>query len=243
MTKAVITHFRRSPFHFARKGALASVRPDDLAARTIVKLVEDSGIPPEDIEDLLLGTAFPEAEQGFNLGRVEAFLSHLPISVAGATVNRFCGSSMTAIHMAVGAIAAGAGHAFICAGVESMTRVPSPGYNFLPNPTLVKDYPQVYISMGDTAENLAKQYQITRTDQEEMAVVSHRRAAAAAAAGAFAEELVPIATRDGTVDRDGTIRADTSREALATLKPAFQATGTVTAGTSSPSGRHFRSHS
>ncbi|HLG86442.1 MAG TPA: thiolase family protein [Alphaproteobacteria bacterium] len=234
MRTAVITHFRRSPFHFASKGALTRVRADDLAAQVIAKLVADSGIDAADIEDLIVGCAFPEGEQGFNLGRILGFLSHLPISVAGTTVNRFCGSSMQAIHMATGAIAVGAGDAFICAGVESMTHIPIPGYNPLPNPKLMKEYPQAYISMGETAENLARKYQITRGQQEEMAVASHRKAAAAQAAGKFDEEIVPIDAGGSIVKADGTIRPDTNAEALAGLKPAFDVAGTVTAGTSSP---------
>jgi len=234
MRNAVITHFRRSPFQFAGKGALARTRPDDLAAQVIAKLVADSGIAPDDIEDLILGCTFPEAEQGLNLGRILGFMTHLPLSVAGTTVNRFCGSSMTSIHMAVGAIAAGAGEVFICAGVESMTRVPVPGFNPSPNPTLYKEYPQAYISMGETAENLAKKYKISRTAQEELAVTSHQRAAAAAKAGKFEEEIVAIDTKGGKVTTDGTIRPDTSLEGLAGLKPAFDVNGSVTAGTSSP---------
>jgi acetyl-CoA acyltransferase len=234
MRNAVITHFRRSPFQFATKGALAKVRGDDLAGQVIAKLVADSGVEPADIEDIMLGCSFPEGEQGLNLGRILAFIAKLPISVAGTTVNRFCGSSMQAIHMAAGAIAAGSGDVFICAGVESMSRVPMAGFNPSPNPELYKVYPQAYISMGETAENLAKKYQISRARQEELAVTSHHRAAAAAAAGKFAEEIVPITSKGGTVSTDGTIRPDTSAEGLAGLKPAFDAAGTVTAGTSSP---------
>ena len=234
MRNAVITHYRRSPFHFAGKGALARVRADDIAAQVIAKLVADSGVAPADIEDIILGCAFPEGEQGLNLARILGFMTHLPISVAGTTVNRFCGSSMQSIHMAVGAIAAGAGDAFICAGVESMSRVPIPGFNPMPNPALYKAYPQAYISMGETAENLAKQYKISREDQDKMAVHSHQLAAAAQAAGHFDEEIVPIDTGKGIVKTDGTIRADTNLETLAGLKPAFDAKGSVTAGTSSP---------
>jgi acetyl-CoA acyltransferase len=234
MTNAVITHYRRSPFQFATKGTLAKTRPDDLAAQVITKLVADSGVAPADIEDLILGCTFPEGEQGLNLGRLLGFLTHLPLSVAGTTVNRFCGSSMTSLHMAVGAIAAGAGDVFICAGVESMSRVPIPGFNPSPNPALYKDYPQAYISMGETAENLAKKYEIARVKQEELAVTSHQRAAAAAKAGKFDEEIVPIQTKGGIVSTDGTIRPDTSLAGLAGLKPAFDVNGSVTAGTSSP---------
>jgi acetyl-CoA acyltransferase len=234
MRTAVITHYRRSPFHFASKGALAKVRPDDLAGQVIAKLVADSGIDPNDIEDIVLGCGFPEGEQGFNLGRLLAFIANLPISVAGTTVNRFCGSSMQAIHMAVGAIAVGAGDVFVCAGVESMSRVPMMGFNPSPSPELYARYPQAYISMGETAENLAKKYQISRVKQEELAVTSHRRAAAAAKEGKFEEEIIPITSKGGTVATDGTIRPDAGLEALAGLKPAFDAEGSVTAGTSSP---------
>ena len=234
MKHAVITHYRRSPFHFAGKGALTKVRADDMAAQVIMKLVADSGIPPADIEDLIMGCAFPEGEQGLNIGRLVDFISHLPISVAGTTVNRFCGSSMQSIHMAAGAIAAGAGDAFICAGVESMSRVPMGGFNPMPNPELYKAYPQAYIAMGETAENLARKYQIPRAKQEEMAVASHRKAAAAQAAGKFKDEIVPIMANGVEVSVDGTIRPDTNPETLAGLKPAFATDGTVTAGTSSP---------
>jgi acetyl-CoA acyltransferase len=234
MRNAVITHYRRSPFHFAGKGALAKVRPDDLAAQVIMKLVADSGIEAADIEDILLGCAFPEGEQGLNLARILTFLSHLPLSVAGTTVNRFCGSSMQSIHMAVGAIAVGAGEAFICAGVESMSRVPMMGFNPLPNAKLADSYPAAYISMGETAENVARKYQIGRVQQEELALQSHQRAAAAAAAGKFDEEIVPIDAAGTIIKADGTIRPGTTLEALAGLKPAFDAEGSVTAGTSSP---------
>jgi acetyl-CoA acyltransferase len=211
MANAVITHFRRSPFHFAGKGALARTRPDDIAAQVIAKLVADSGIDAADIEDLILGCTFPEAEQGLNLGRILGFMTHLPLSVAGTTVNRFCGSSMTSIHMAVGAIAAGAGDVFICAGVESMSRVPVPGFNPSPNPALYKEYPQAYISMGETAENLAKQYQIGRVAQEELAVTSHQRAAAAAKAGKFDDGAETGLRRQGLGHRRHLLAADRRR--------------------------------
>jgi acetyl-CoA acyltransferase len=234
MKSVVIAGYARSPFHFAKKGALARVRPDDLAAQVIAALVERSKIDPKDIEDVIVGCAIPEGEQGLNIGRIVGFLAHLPLSVAGATVNRFCGSSMQAIHIAAGSIQLGAGDAFICAGVESMSRVPMTGFNPLPNPGLAKDYPQAYISMGQTAENVARKYQVTRTDQQELAVKSHKKAASAQAAGKFKDEIVPIKAKDGTVDQDGCIRPDTTQEALSALQPAFDAQGSVTAATSSP---------
>ncbi|NCC22771.1 MAG: thiolase family protein [Alphaproteobacteria bacterium] len=226
----VLCGFTRSPMHFANKGALASVRPDDMVAAVVGALLDKAGVSREDIEDLVMGCAFPEAEQGFNIARIAAQLLGLPPSVAGVTVNRFCGSSMTAIHMAAGSIQMGAGEAFICAGVESMSRIPMGGFNPMPNPKMMEFYPQAYMSMGETAENLARKYQISRDDQECFALASHQKAARAAEAGLFSEEIVPI----GGVAADGTIRPDTALEALAGLKPAFDENGTVTAGTSSP---------
>ncbi len=231
MTKSVvICGFKRSPMHFANKGDLAKVRPDDMAAEVVKALVAETGVNVDDIEDLIMGCAFPEAEQGFNIARLVVNHANLPISVAGATVNRFCGSSMTAIHIAAGMIQMDAGEVFISAGVESMSRIPMGGFNPMPNPAIYADYPQAYIGMGETAENLAKKYEITRDQQEEFAVNSHKKAAAAAAGGKFDDEIVPI----GDVKADGTIRPDSSAEKLATLKPAFLADGTVTAATSSP---------
>jgi acetyl-CoA acyltransferase len=239
MTNVVIAGYARSPFTPAKKGELIKVRPDDLAAQVVRALVERSGVDPGDLEDLIVGCAFPEAEQGFNVARMIGFLAELPLSVAGATVNRFCGSSMQAIHMAAGAIQMNAGEAFLCAGVESMTRIPMGGFNPLPNPALHARYPQAFASMGETAENLARQHGITRRRQEELAVVSHARAAAAQAGGRFDEELVPIVVahrggKGGSVTRDGCVRPDTTLEGLAKLKLAFDENGTVTPGTSSP---------
>ncbi len=226
----VICGFKRSPMHFANKGDLAKVRPDDMAAEVVKALVEETGVEPSEIEDLIMGCAFPEAEQGFNIAKLVVQHAELPKTIAGMTVNRFCGSSMSAIHNAAGMIQMGAGDAFICAGVESMSRIPMGGFNPMPNPAIFEKYPQAYIGMGETAENLAKQYDIARADQEAFAVNSHKKAAAAAEAGKFDDEIVPI----GDVKTDGTIRPDSNVEKLATLKPAFLSDGTVTAATSSP---------
>jgi len=234
MRNVVIAGYARSPFTPARKGELVKVRPDDLAAQVVRALIERTGVDPADIEDLIVGCAFPEAEQGFNVGRMIGFLADLPIAVSGATVNRFCGSSMQAIHMAAGAIQMNAGEAFVCAGVESMTRVPMGGYNPLPNPGLWERFPQAFAAMGETAENLARKYDIPRGRQEELAVESQKKAAAAQAGGRFDAEIVPIVWKGGTVERDGCLRPDTTLEALADLKLAFDEHGTVTAGTSSP---------
>ncbi|MFQ5785468.1 MAG: thiolase family protein [Alphaproteobacteria bacterium] len=234
MKGVVIAGYVRSPFTPAKKGALARVRPDDLAAQVVRKLVETSGVEPADLEDLILGCAFPEGEQGLNIARIVDFLAELPISVAGATVNRFCGSSMQAIHMAAGAVTMGAGEAFVCGGVESMSRVPMTGFNVLPHPGLCESRPGAYISMGLTAENLARSHQIARESQEAFALDSHRKAAVAAASGAFADEIAAIAQNGAAVEADGCIRPDTSLEALAGLDPAFDSEGSVTAGTSAP---------
>ncbi|MDH2313870.1 thiolase family protein [Methylobacterium brachiatum] len=234
MTDIVIAGYARSPFTPARKGALARVRPDDLAAQVVRKLIADAGIPSKDIEDLIVGCAFPEGEQGFNVARLIGLLADLDLSVGGVTVNRFCGSSMHAVHIAAGQIMLGAGEAFLCAGVESMSRVPMMGFNPMPNPALHEKRPGAYMGMGDTAENVARRWQITRADQEAFAVASHRKAAAAQAEGRLAAEVVPITSKGGTVEVDSCIRADASTEGLAALKPAFQLDGSVTAGTSSP---------
>jgi acetyl-CoA acyltransferase len=234
MRNVVIAGYARSPFTLANKGALTRVRPDDLAAQVVAALVNRAKINLQDIEDLIVGCAFPEAEQGFNVGRLIGMLAGLPQSVAGMTVNRFCGSSMQSVHIAAGQIQLGAGEVFIAAGVESMSRVPMLGFNPLPNPALQAKVPAAYISMGDTAENVASRWHIGRAEQEAFAVRSQQRAAAAAKAGHFAAELVPILSKSGTIETDGCIRADTTAAALAQLKPAFATDGSVTAGTSSP---------
>jgi acetyl-CoA acetyltransferase family protein len=234
MTKAVIAGYVRSPFTLARKGALMSVRPDDMAAQVVAGLVAQTGVEPSDIEDLIVGCAFPEGEQGLNIGRMVALMAGLPQSVGGVTVNRYCGSSMTSIHIAVGAIAAGAGDVFICAGVESMTRVPMMGFNPMPNPAFAQRMPAAYVGMGETAENVAMRWQISRAEQEAFAVISQAKATAAQAAGRLSAEIVTVDSAAGPVSQDGCLRPGTTSEALAELKPAFSQTGSVTAGTSSP---------
>jgi acetyl-CoA acyltransferase len=234
MSNIVIAGYVRSPFHLAGKGALARVRPDDLAAQVIRGLLDRTKVDPALIEDIVLGCAFPEGEQGLNVARLIGLLADLPLSVGGMTVNRFCGSSMSAIHIAMGQIQIGAGDAFICAGLESMSRVPMGGYNPLPNPVLAAKSRGAYMGMGETAENVARQYQIPRSEQEAFAVKSQQKAAAARSEGRLVDEIIPIATKAGVVSEDGTLRPDTTLEALAGLKPAFDAEGTVTAGTSSP---------
>jgi acetyl-CoA acyltransferase len=232
--RVVIAGYLRSPFQPAHKGELARVRPDELGGQVVRALVERSGIDPATLEDVTVGCAFPEGEQGMNLGRIVGTLAGLPRSVAGATVNRFCGSSMQALHTAAGAIAAGMGEAYVAAGVESMSRVPMSGFNFLPHPGLVESYPQIYMSMGQTAENVAERFGVSRSRQEDFAVESQRKAADAQVAGRLDAEIVPIRQNGTLVEQDGCPRPRTTAEALAGLKPAFLENGTVTAGTSSP---------
>ena len=230
MAQAFIVDYLRSPFALARKGDLAGVRPDDLAAGVVSALVERAGVDPELIEDLILGCAFPEGEQGFNIARCVVLLAGLPQSVGGSTVNRWCGSSMQAVQAAAGAIAMGAGEAFIAGGVEAMSRVPMMGFNPMPNPRWDDSARAGYLNMGLTAENLADRFGISRDEQDAYAAASQRKAAAAQADGRLGAEIAPV----GAVDRDGCIRGETSPEKLAGLKPAFKADGSVTAGNSSP---------
>ncbi|HVR49193.1 MAG TPA: thiolase family protein [Pseudorhodoferax sp.] len=232
--KALISAYARSPFHFARKGALAEVRPDTLAAAVVQDLLRRTGLDPALLEDVILGCAYPEAAQGNNLARIVGLLAGLPQEVGGMTVNRFCGSSMQAVHIAAAQIEAGVGEAYLCVGVESMSMVPQGGFNFSPHPQLQADT-AAYISMGETAENVAQRWNVSRADQEALAVASHRKAAAAREQGRLAAEIVPIALADGSrVEADGCIRPATSAQALAALRPAFRPDGVVTAGTASP---------
>jgi acetyl-CoA acyltransferase len=225
----------RTPVTKSGKGSLKDTRPDDLLIQCVqAMLAKVPTFDPAQIDDIVVGCAFPEGEQGMNVARLIGLLADLPLSVGGMTVNRFCGSSMSAIHIAMGQIQIGAGEAFICAGIESMSRVPMGGYNPLPNPELAAARPGAYMGMGQTAENVAQKYQITRAEQEKFAVASQKKAAEARSAGRLADEIVPIHTKNGDVTEDGLIRPDTTEDVLAGLKPAFDKDGTVTAGTASP---------
>jgi acetyl-CoA acyltransferase len=230
MTNAVICAYGRSPFTLANKGELAKTRPDDILAQVVKGLLAKAPVNQNEIEDFIVGCAFPEGEQGFNIGRMVALLSGLPLSVAGVTVNRWCGSSMEAIHMAAGKIMSNSGELFLAGGVESMTRIPMGGFNPLPNPTLYDIMPAAYMNMGMTAENVCKKFNIPRAEQEKFALKSHQKAAAAD----LSQEIIPIKIKTGMVEKDGCIRADTTLEKMATLAPAFDVAGTVTAATSSP---------
>ncbi len=233
--KVVIAGFVRSPFTPANKGELKDVRADDLMAQTVQGLIAQTGVNPALIEDLKLGCAMPEGEQGLNLGRHVALQAGMG-KVPALTINRFCGSSMQAIHDAAGAIAMGMADAVIAGGVESMSRVPMGGFNPSPNPKVYKEHPENYMGMGETAENLAAKYGITREEQDKFALASQFKAAAAKKAGEFASEIVPITTPKGkVVSEDGCPRPESKLEDLARLKPAFKADGgSVTPATSSP---------
>lgn len=230
----VIAAYVRSPFQPAMKGSLARVRPDDIAAQTVRALVDRTKIDPSTIEDIILGCAFPEGEQGFNIARLITFIADLPIGIGGVTVNRFCGSSMQAIHQAAGAIMMGAGDAFIAGGIESMSRIPMTGFNPMPHAGLAKANEGAYMAMGITAENVAAKYQVSRVAMDEFAMASHQKAAAARDAGKLAPEITTITDGSMTIAEDGCIRADTNLAKLAELKPSFRADGIITAATSSP---------
>ena len=234
MPNAVIAGYSRSPFTISFKGDLKGLRPEDLLAQVINDLISKTKVDKEDIEDVIVGCAFPEGEQGFNIGKVVTFMCGLPKSVAGMTVNRWCGSSMQSIHNAAGSIAMGSGKVFVCAGVESMTRVPMLGFNPMPHPKLLEENPNVYLSMGITAENVAKKYNIDRKEQQDFAISSHEKAFKAQEKGNFEEEITAINNGNYNVSMDGGIRPGTSQEILNGLKLAFDQNGTVTAGTSSP---------
>ncbi|MCF1707932.1 thiolase family protein [Tabrizicola sp. J26] len=230
---AVIAAYVRSPFTFARKGALASVRPDDLGAHVIRALLSRTGVDGSEIEDVVWGCAFPEGEQGLNIGRVVGLRAGLPVSTAGMTVNRWCGSSIQAVQAACGMILMGAGVAYIAGGTESMSRVPMMGYNILPPPTWSADEVSDFINVGLTAERVAREHGISRDEQDAFAFKSHSKAFAARADGRLSAEVAPIEVNGGTVAEDGCIR-DTTLADLGTLKTVFLKDGTVTAGSSSP---------
>ena len=229
MFTAVIAGYSRSPFTMARKGALIDVKPVNLLAEVIKNLVAKSKINKDDVEDIVIGCAFQVGEQCFNIGKLVTFLADMNIKTSGMTVDRWCGSSMEAIHIAAGKIAMGSGKVFICGGVESMSRV-NTGFDPVPYPFTERENPHVYFTMGTTAENVAKKFSILRKEQQEFAISSHEKAAQAQKNGKFNEEIVAI----GECKTDGNIRPGTTQEKLDQLKLAFDPNGTVTAATSSP---------
>ncbi len=234
MRNAVIVGFKRSPFTMARKGEMAEIRPEDILSQTINSLINETKINKEDIEDIITGCAYPEGAQGNNIAKIVSFMTNMPEHVAGMTVNRWCGSSMQAIHDATGAIAINSGNVFICCGVESMTFIPMNGLTYDPHPELNKENPNVYMSMGLTAENVAKKFNISRKDQQEFAINSHKKAHQARESNNFNDEIVTINYGNLKIKEDGGIRPNTNQEILDGLKLVFDENGTVTAGTASP---------
>ena len=234
MSSAVIVGFKRSPFTIARKGNLANVRPEDILSQVINDLVKSTNINRDDIEDIIAGCAYPEGEQGFNIAKIVSFMTDMPEHVAGMTVNRWCGSSMQSIHIAAGAIAMNAGNAFICCGIESMSKVPINGLNYSPHSKLNESNPNVYLSMGNTAENVAKKYNLSREVQQDFSISSHKKAFNAQNQNYFNDELTSIHIDNKIIELDEAIRPNTSQEILNGLKLVFDENGTVTAGTSSP---------
>lgn len=245
MREAVIVKALRTPVGKAPKGKLKNTRPEDLGALVIKELVNQTGINPELIEDVILGCAFPEAEQGMNLGRVVALRAGLPYSVPGVTVNRFCSSGLNAIADAAMKIMTGMSEVVVAGGVESMSMVPMGGNDLLPNPELMEVMPDAYLSMGLTAENVATRYNITREEQDQFAYQSHMKAKDAILNGRFKDETVPVPVVEKVFDGKKVVektvmfdvdegpRFDTTMEGLARLKPVFRLGGSVTAGNSS----------
>ena len=234
MTNVVLVGFKRSPFTIANKGLLANVRPEDILSQVINDLIKTTNINKDDIEDIITGCAYPEGTQGYNIAKIISFMTDMPEHVGGMTINRWCGSSMQAIHSAAGAISMNAGKVFICCGIESMTSVPINGLNYSPHPQLLKDQPNVYLSMGLTAENVAKKFNISRKEQQEFAIQSHAKAFKAQSLKSFDEEITVIKNQEIEVINDGAIRPNTNQEILDGLKLVFDQNGTVTAGTASP---------
>lgn len=237
----------RTPVGKAFKGALRNTRPDELAALVLKEAIaRTKGLDPAQVEDFILGCAMPEGEQGLNVARLAVLRAGLPITIAGETVNRFCSSGLQAVHDATARIRLGEVDIAVAGGVESMSMIPMSGVKPSPNPSLETSMPQAYISMGNTAENVAEKYGVSRADQDAFALRSHQRAAEAIKSGKFEQETVPvhvveksvnaknkIEARESDFKVDEGVRTDTSIEALASLKPAFRVGGTVTAGNSS----------
>ncbi len=241
MREVAIVSAVRTAVGKANRGTLKDTRPDDLLGLVLKAAVEQSGVDPAEIEDLVVGTAMPEGEQGMNMARIGGFLAGLPDEVPALTINRFCSSGLQSLAQGASGIIAGWNDVVLTGGVESMSMVNMGGQKPAPNPTLMADRPESYTPMGITAENVASQFEVTRADQDAFATQSHQRAAAAIQAGRFADEIVPVPVRvfkggkwhDVNFDTDEGVRADTSVAGLARLRAPFKARGSVTAGNSS----------
>lgn len=245
-SSAVIVTSLRTPAGKAKRGALRFMRPEAMGAKAVRAAVDHTpNLLAEDVDDVLIGCAFPEGSQGMNVGRIIANLAGLPDSVPGATINRFCSSGLQTIAMANQAIGMGQAECIIAGGTESMTLVPMSGYYFQPEPGMAESRPEVYVSMGNTAENLAQKYRISREDQDRFALRSHERALAAQSGGLFEQEIIPLEVQQTNFQngnsktvtypfsQDEGPRADTSIEALSHLRPVFRNGGSVTAGNAS----------
>ncbi|EJL38908.1 acetyl-CoA acetyltransferase [Brevibacillus agri] len=247
MREAVIVAGARTAVGRAKKGSLKDVHPVDMGAAVVADLLRRvPQLDPADIEDVIMGTAVPEAEQGMNMARLIGLRAGLPTNVAGITINRFCSSGLQTIAYAAQQIMVGSSDVVVAGGVESMSLVPMLGHKVALNPTLVETKPEAYMSMGHTAEEVARRYHVTREDQDAFALRSHQRAVAAISSGKFQDEIVPLTVKQYTVDEAGKVhirerifdkdegaRPDTTLEALAKLKPVFHVQGSVTAGNSS----------
>lgn len=232
--KAVIVDWLRSPFHRAHKGKLSNVRPDEMAGYLAKTILKRNNLLPELVDDILVGCAYPEGEQGYNIGRIMTYLGGLPNSVPGATFNRLCGSSMQAVLSASANIEVGWGECFLCGGVESMSRVKRRGFNWNPNPNLELEFPQAYIGMVETAENIANLWNISRSEQENFALLSHNKASFAQKSGFLEEEIVPINNSKEDIYEDGCIRGTTTLESMSQLSPVLGHGTSITAATASP---------
>lgn len=246
MNEAVIVAGARSAIGRSGRGSLRHTRPDEFGSAVLKEMLSRVTFDPAEIEDIILGCATPEAEQGMNMARIVGLRAGLPTNVAGMTINRFCSSGLQSIALAAQGILAGTYDAVVAGGVESMSRLPMGGYNLSPNPYLAENFPDAYISMGHTAEEVARRFGVSREDQDAFALRSHRLAAAANDEGKLDAQIVPLqvsvqetdedgrtATRSFTFSRDEGIRRETTLDALAKLKPAFSLNGSVTAGNSS----------
>ena len=246
MKEAVIVSAVRTAVGKAPKGTLKNTRPDDLGAAAIKEAVARAGVDASLIDDVIMGCAFPEAEQGMNVARTAMIAAGLPVETSAMTVNRYCSSGLQTIALAADRIRTGGADVIVAGGIETMSMIPMGGNVVRPNPAIVDSYPDYYLNMGLTAENLARKYEITREQADEFSLQSHQKAVAAIAAGNFKDEIVPYSVHVDEFDEKGRVRrkevvfetdegprTDTSLESLAKLKPAFHAKGTVTAGNSS----------
>jgi acetyl-CoA acyltransferase len=247
MKEAVIVSAVRTAVGKAPKGTLKNTRPDDLGAAAIKEAVERvDGLDKAQVEDVIMGCAFPEAEQGMNVARTAMIAAGLPVETSAMTVNRYCSSGLQTIAIAADRIATGGADIIVAGGLETMSMIPMGGNVVRPNPALVDTYPDYYLNMGLTAENLARKYEITREQADEFSLGSHQKAAAAIKEGRFKDEIVPVTVyvdefdekgrvrrKEVVFDTDEGVRYDASMEGLTKLKPAFHANGTVTAGNSS----------